>query len=136
MGDLFNSAVGTATNLFVEKALPYVAKKSAETARYYGFEALRNKNLQTKAINYGLKNLTPVIQKVGSQALDQLSTKIRPNKKYKTDRKDLDRGGLDEAIKKLSDILTDPKKLVAYQRDLAKYDWEQAGIFGYRGAFI
>lgn len=33
-------------------------------------------------------------QKVGSEALDQLSTKIRPNKRYKTDRKDLDGGSL------------------------------------------
>ena len=70
--------VGTATNLFVENALPYMAKKSVEMARYYGSEALRNKNLQKKVTNYGLKKLTAVIQNVGSQALDQLSTKIRP----------------------------------------------------------
>ena len=105
-----------------------------EMARYYGSEALRNKNLQKKAINYGLKKLTPVIQKAGSQALDQLSTKIRPNKKYKTDRKDLDGSGLlDGAMKTVNDILTDPKKLRAYQVQLAKYAWEQAGIFGCRG---
>ena len=36
-----------------------------------------------------------MIQNVGSQALDQLSTKIRPKKKYKTDRKDLDGAGID-----------------------------------------
>lgn len=41
-----------------------------------------------------MNKLTPVIQNVGSQALDQLSIKIRPNKKYKTDRKDLDGGAL------------------------------------------
>ena len=74
-------AVGTAINLFVEHALPYMAKKSVEVARYYGSEALRNKNLQKKVTNYGLKKLTPVTQDVGSQALSQLSTKIRPNKK-------------------------------------------------------
>ena len=61
---------------------------------YYGSEVLRNKHLQKKAINYGLKKLTPVIQNVGSQALDQFSTKIRPNKNYKTDRADLDGAGL------------------------------------------
>ena len=33
--------------------------------------------------------------KVGSEALNQLSTKIRPKKKYKTNRKDLDGGSLD-----------------------------------------
>lgn len=84
-------------------ALPYMAKKSVEMARYYGSEALRNKNLQRKAINYGLKKLIPVIQNVGSEALDQLSTKIRPNKKYKTDRKDLD-GGSIQLLEKVNDI--------------------------------
>ena len=44
-----------------------------------------------------------MIQNVGSQALDQLSTKIRPKKTYKTNRKDLDWGALDihKAIGKL-----------------------------------
>ena len=36
-----------------------------------------------------------MIQNVGSQALDQLSTKIQPKKNYKTNRKDLDGGALD-----------------------------------------
>ena len=48
-----------------------------------------------------------MIQNVGSQALDQLSTKIRPNKKYKTNRKDLDGGALD--INKLIGKLPRPK---------------------------
>ena len=39
--------------------------------------------------------LNPAIQNVGSQALNQLSTKIRPKKKYKSNRKDLDGSGLD-----------------------------------------
>ena len=71
-----------------------MGKKAVEMGRYYGSEALRNPNLQKKAINYGINKLTPVIQNVGSQALDQLSTKIRPKKKYKTNRKDLDGGGI------------------------------------------
>ena len=107
-----------------------MAKKSVEMKRYYGSEALRKKNLQKKAINYGLKKLTPVIQNVGSRSLDQLSTKIRPNKKYKTDRKDLDGGSLQ--VFEINDILTDTKKLKAYQAELANYAWEQAGILGYR----
>ena len=37
----------------------------------------------------------PVIQKVGSEMLDQLSTKVRPNQRYKTDRPDLDGAGFD-----------------------------------------
>ena len=35
-----------------------------------------------------MDKLIPVIQNVGSQALDQFSTKIRPNKKYKTSLQD------------------------------------------------
>ena len=67
--------------------------------RYYGSEALRNPKLQKKAIAYALDKLSPVIQSVGSQALDQLSTKIRPKKNYKTNRKDLDGAGfLDSAL--------------------------------------
>ena len=48
-----------------------------------------------------------MLQNVGSQALNQLSTKIRPKKKYKTNRKDLDGGSLDihKAILKIA-----PKK--------------------------
>ncbi|CAH3140273.1 unnamed protein product, partial [Porites evermanni] len=63
--------------------------------RYYGSEALRNKKLQKKAIDYALDKLNPMIQKVGSQALNQLSTKIRPKKNYKSNRKDLDGGAID-----------------------------------------
>ena len=63
--------------------------------RYYGSEALRNPKLQKKAIDYALDQLNPMIQNVSSQALNQLSTKIRPKKKYKTNRKDLDGGSLD-----------------------------------------
>ena len=68
-----------------------MGKKAVEMGRYYG-SALRNKKLQKKAINYGLKKLTPMIEEAGGKALDQLSTKIR---RYKTDRKDLDEGGID-----------------------------------------
>ena len=67
-------------------------RKAVEMGRYYGSEALRNPKLQKKAIDYALDKLNPMIQNVGSQALDQLSTKIRPKKKYKTNRKDLDGG--------------------------------------------
>ena len=58
-------------------------------ARYYRSEALRNPALQKKAIDYALDKLNPAIHNVRSQALNQLSTKIRPKKKYKTNRKDL-----------------------------------------------
>ena len=73
--------------------------------------------MQKKVTNYGQKKLTPAIQNVGSQALDQLSAKIRPNKKHKTDRKDLDRGSLQkggniqEFINQIAKIANDPQKL-------------------------
>ena len=51
---------------------------------------MRNKKLQKKAVNYGINKLTPLIQDSVGTAMDQLSTKVRPKKKYKTDRKDLD----------------------------------------------
>ena len=94
-GDLFDTAVGTDADLFVDHALPWMGKKAVEIGRFYGSEALRNKKLQKKAIDYALDKLNPVIKNVGSQALEQLSTKIRPKKNYKTNRKDLDGGALD-----------------------------------------
>ena len=71
--------------------------------RYYTSEMLRDPKLQKKAIDYALDKLNPAIENVGSQALNQLSTKIRPNKKYTTNRKDLDGGAVDihKAIGKL-----------------------------------
>ena len=93
---------GTALDMFVHHGLPWMREKAVEMGRYYGSEALRNPKLK-KAIDYALDKLNPVIHNVGSQALDQLSTKIRPKKNYKTNRKDLDGGALDihKAIGKL-----------------------------------
>ena len=62
---------------------------------YYTSEMLRDPKLQKKAIDYALNKLNPAIQNVGSQALNQLSTKIRSKKKYKTNRKGLDGGAID-----------------------------------------
>ena len=56
---------------------------------------MRNKGLQKKAINYGINKLTPFIQESVGSAMDELSTKVRPNKKYKTNRADLDGKGID-----------------------------------------
>ena len=58
--------------------------------RYGVSEAMRNKNLQKAAVNYGINKITPFIQDTAGKTLDRLSTKVRPNIKYKTDRKDLD----------------------------------------------
>ena len=90
-------------DLAIEKGIPYLAKKGFEAGRYYASEAMRNPRLQKKAINYTLNKAQPAFQKVGSELLNQLSTKVRPNKRYKTDRRDLDGAGFDihKAIGKL-----------------------------------
>ena len=74
--------------------------------RYYGSEALRDPKRQKKAIDYALDKLNPAIQNVGSQALNQLSTKIRQQKKYKTNRKDLGGGAIDiqKQLSKLGEL--------------------------------
>ena len=51
--------------------------------RYGASELMRNKKLQKKAINYGINKLTPFIQDSAGTALDELSTKVRPNKNIK-----------------------------------------------------
>ena len=58
--------------------------------RYGASELMRNKNLQKKAINYGINKLTPFFQDYVGTALDELSTKVRPDIKYKTDRPELE----------------------------------------------
>ena len=72
-----------------------MVKKAVEMGRYYTSEALRDPKLQKKAIDYVLDKFRPSLQNVGSQALDRLSTKIRPKKKYKTNTPSLDGGALD-----------------------------------------
>ena len=102
-----DTVAGTALDMFVHHGLPWMGKKAVEMERYYGSEALRNLKLLKKAIDYALDKLNPMIQNVGSQALDQLSTKIRPKKNYKTNRKDLDGGAID--IHKATGKLPRPK---------------------------
>lgn len=55
-------------------------------AIYYTSEPMRNPKLPKKAIDYALDKLNPIVKDVGSEALNQLSTKIRPNKDYKRDK--------------------------------------------------
>ena len=77
---VMDTVAGTALDMFVHHRLSWVDKKAVEMDRYYGSEALRDKNYK-KAIDYALDKLNPIIQNVGSQALDSLSTKIRPKKR-------------------------------------------------------
>ncbi|CAH3194820.1 unnamed protein product, partial [Porites evermanni] len=92
---VFDTVVGTAVDGFVHYGLPWMGKKAVEMGRYGASELMRNKNLQKKAVNYGISKLTPFIQDSVGTAMDQLSTKVRPNKKYKTDKPKLDGRGLD-----------------------------------------
>ena len=88
----------TSADLLIHHGIPWLGKKAVEMVRYYTSEAMRNPKLQKKAIDYTLDKLNPIIQNVGSKSFDQLSTKIRPNKKYKTDRKDLDGSGIIDSL--------------------------------------
>ena len=92
---IFGDVAMAVGDLAITKAIPFLAKKSFEAGRYYASEAMRDPKLQKKAINYTLNKARPVIEKVGSEMLDQLSTKVRPNLRYKTDRPDLDGAGFD-----------------------------------------
>ena len=75
--------------------------------RYGASGLLRNKNLQKKAVDYGMKKLSPFVVDTAGKAMDQLSTKVRPNQKYKTDRPELDGKGVD--IHKMIGKLPRPK---------------------------
>ena len=86
---------GIAADALYHHGIPWLAKKTVEMGRYGASELLRNPSLQKKAVNYGMKKLTPFVVDTAGKAMDQLSTKIRPNQKYKTDRKDLDGRGVD-----------------------------------------
>ena len=81
---------GVAADAFIHYGVPWMAKKTVEMGRYGASELMRNKKLQKKAINYGIDKLTHFIQDSVGSALDEMSTKVRPNKKYKTYRADLD----------------------------------------------
>ena len=83
-----------------------MAKKTVEMGRYGASELMRNKKLQKKAVNYGINKLKPFIQNSVGSAMDQLSTKVRPKKRYKTNRRDLDGAGIDPVtvVKKAPEI--------------------------------
>ena len=86
---------GVAADALYHHGIPWLAKKTVEMGRYGVSELMRNKNLQKKAVDYGMKKLSPYIEQTVGSAMDELSTKVRPDKKYKTDRPDLDEKGVD-----------------------------------------
>ena len=70
---------GIAADALYHHGIPWLAKKTVEMGLYGASELLRNKNLQKKAVDYSMEKLSPfVVDTVGS-AMDQLSTKVRPN---------------------------------------------------------
>ena len=77
-------------DLFLQHGIPWLGKTAVEMGRYYGSEALRNPKIQKKAIDLALDHLKPMLQNVGSQAMDQtFQLSYDPKKNYKTNRKDL-----------------------------------------------
>ena len=94
-------------DLFLKHGVPWLGKTAVEMGRYYGSEALRNPKIQKKAIDFALDHLKPMLQNVGKEAMEDLSTKLRPKKNYKTNRKSRDGGGVD--IHKLIGKLPKPK---------------------------
>ena len=99
-----------------------MGRKAVEMGRYGASELMRNKKLQNKAVNYGINKLTPFIQDSVGSAMDQLSTKVRPKKRYKTNRKDLDGAG--NALRTGGGLIDDALKSGVYgspfQVDLKK----------------
>ena len=108
---------GTAMDLFLKQGVPYLAKKGLEIGRYYASEAMRDPKLQRKAIDWAVEKGKPMFRKVGNTVLDELSTKVRPKIRYKTDRPDLDNptgAGIPVPFpfvdfKKLWSVISDPK---------------------------
>ena len=101
-----------------------MGKKAVEMGRYGASELMRNKNLQKKAVNYGINKLTPFIQDSVGTAMDQLSTKVRPKKKYKTDRKDLDGRsgrGVGGGVNPTLQYAFDEAKIAGYQGNLNQF---------------
>ena len=95
-------------------AAPLIGKKALQAGRYYASEAMRNPKLQQKAIDFALDKAKPILNKVGKEAITQLSPSMRPKRKdgkqlHTTDIKGLDYGGAID-IHKAIDKLPKPKK--------------------------
>ena len=82
-------------------------------------------------MNYGINKLTLFIQDSVGSAMDQLSTKVRPKKKYNTNRPELDGGNIfDDLSKKINE---DTKDMQKYKLDQATYTWNESVIAGHKG---
>ena len=73
---------GIAADALYHHGIPWLAKKTIEMGRYGASEIMRDKKLQKKAVDYGMK--------------EKLWINYQPKyKKYITNRKDLDGSGVD-----------------------------------------
>ncbi|MCV6606629.1 MAG: hypothetical protein OIF32_00320, partial [Campylobacterales bacterium] len=105
---------GIAADALYHHGIPWLAKKTIEMGRFGASELMRDPKFQKKAIDYGMKKMTPFVYDTAGKALNQLSVKVRPDKKYKTDRKDLDGSGV------MDSLLTSGVKDSPWQVDLKK----------------
>ena len=67
-----------------------MGRKAVEMARYGASEAMRNKKLQKKAVNYGINKLTPFIQDSVGSAMDQQWISFQPKLDQRKDIKLID----------------------------------------------
>ena len=52
---------GVAADALYQHGIAWLAKKTVEMGRYGASKLMRNKNLQKKAVDYGMKKLSPFI---------------------------------------------------------------------------
>ena len=79
------SVAGTATELFINKGITYLATIGVEPGTYYASEAM-------KVIICEIKNKhNPRLKIWGTSWLTSFQQRFRPNYRYKTDRSDLER---------------------------------------------
>jgi len=99
---LLSDVANTATELFISKGIPYLAKRGVDAGRlrFWGNE----RPCVTKESHKLWHEKSSACDcKSWRELINQLSTKFRPNKRYKIDRADLDGTGFDihSAIGKL-----------------------------------
>ena len=85
-----------------------MGRKAVEMGRYGASELMRNKKLQKKAVNYGIRKLTPLIHDSVGTAMDQLSEP---------------KLGLRKSIKLIERIWTDDQDEGEVEKELLQWMW-------------
>ena len=73
-------------------------RKQLKWVDIIGLKHLETPNCRKKLLIMLSLKATPFVQKTGSEMFDKLSSKVRPKRRYKTDRKELDGGNLDTIL--------------------------------------